>query len=48
MIAKGDKEAERKAVKDCPKEWQEQVKTHIRIKEARLKWQEMNTKLTPN
>lgn len=35
MIAKGDKEAERKAVKDCPREWQSLVKKHVEIRRAR-------------
>lgn len=38
ILAKGDKEAEREALKGCPKEWQELVRTHIRIEEARREY----------
>ncbi|MFA5387301.1 MAG: hypothetical protein WC322_02790 [Candidatus Paceibacterota bacterium] len=40
MQAKGDKEAEREALKGCPVEFQALVRTHIRIEEARREWQQ--------
>ena len=35
LAAKGDKGKEREAVKDCPPEWQELVRTHIKIARGR-------------
>lgn len=42
MLAKGDKEAEREALKGCPVEFRDLVKTHIRIQLERLEWQEQS------
>lgn len=35
LVAKGDPVKERKAVENCPSEWQELVRTHVKIIEGR-------------